>query len=37
MLRTLTDVARFLDHYRYYRRNGATIRSAWRLAGMTLP
>jgi len=37
MLRTLTDFTRFIGHYRYYRQNGANIRSAWRLAGMTLP
>ncbi len=35
--RVLSDFIRFIDNYRYYRRNGFRSKAAWHLAKMTLP
>jgi hypothetical protein len=33
----LVNFVRFIENFRYYRRSGRDIRTAWHLAGMTLP
>jgi hypothetical protein len=37
MSRTFSNLIRFIGNFRYYRRNGCDIRSAWHLASITLP
>jgi hypothetical protein len=37
MFRRLIDFSRFIENYRYYRRNGRDYKTAWHLASMTLP
>lgn len=37
MYRSYSNFIRFIGNYRYFRRNGRDFRTAWRLAGMTLP
>jgi len=37
MFRKVADLARFIENYRYYRRNGRDPKEAWHLAGLTLP
>lgn len=37
MYRMLVNFVRFIENFRYYRRNGRDIKTAWHLAGMTLP
>ncbi len=37
MPRTFSDLGRFIGNYRHYRRKGLDYRTAWYLAGLTLP
>ena len=37
MLRTITNLARLLENYRYYRQLGMHAQQAWQLAKVTLP
>jgi hypothetical protein len=37
MTRSISNLVRFIGNFRYYRRNGNDIKTAWHLAGMTLP
>jgi hypothetical protein len=37
MLRALAKFIRFIDNYRYYRRQGFNFSEAWNLANLTLP
>jgi hypothetical protein len=37
MYRTFSNLARFIANFRYYRRNGRDLKTAWHLASMTLP
>lgn len=37
MSRAFSNFARFIENFRYYRRNGHDLRTAWHLAGLTLP
>ena len=37
MFRTLANIARFFENYRYYRNQGMHAQQAWQLAKVTLP
>lgn len=37
MFRTLSNLTRFFENYRYYRHLGIHAQEAWRLAKVTLP
>ncbi len=37
MPRTLSGFTRFIGNYRHYRSKGLDYRTAWYLAGLTLP
>lgn len=37
MSRTFSNLARFIGNYRHYRSKGLDYRTAWYLAGLTLP
>jgi hypothetical protein len=37
MSRIFSNFIRFIGNFRYYRRCGLTLKSAWFMAGMTLP
>ena len=37
MSRTLSDLARVIGNFRHYRSKGLYYRTAWYLAGLTLP
>jgi hypothetical protein len=37
MSRTFANFIRFIGNFRYYLRNGRDYKTAWHLAGMTLP
>lgn len=37
MFRTLANLARFYENYRYYRQRGMHAQEAWQLAKVTLP
>jgi hypothetical protein len=37
MSRTFANLARFIGNYRHYRSKGLDSRTAWYLAGLTLP
>jgi len=37
MSRSFSNLVRFIGNFRYYRRNGCDIKTAWHLAEMTLP
>ncbi len=37
MSRTFSNFSRFIGNYRHYRRKGLDYRTAWYLAGLTLP
>jgi hypothetical protein len=37
MFHTLTEFARFIENYCYYRKRGYESIKAWQLANMTLP
>jgi len=37
MPRTFANLVRFIENFRYHRKNGNNIKTAWHLAGMTLP
>jgi hypothetical protein len=37
MSRSFANFVRFIENYRYFRRNGRDPKEAWHLAGLTLP
>jgi hypothetical protein len=37
MSRTFSNFIRLIGNFRYYRRNGHDLKTAWNLANMTLP
>jgi hypothetical protein len=37
MSRAFSNLIRFIENFHYYRKSGRDLKTAWHLAGMTLP